>query len=302
MGRVVMFPGQGAQSPGMGRPWASHPAWSVVKEAEEILGEHLESLLVGDEELTRTADAQMAMLLMGLVVHRALADEEADDPPVAMAGHSLGQITALIAAGILDRADGFRLARARADATQRAVDATPSTMVALLGADRDQAAEACAAAPNHVWPANYNAPGQIVLGGTPEGVDAAAARASELGVRRVRRLEVNGAFHTPLMATAAEELGGLVAEITFRAGAVPVVANDSAALVTDANEWPWRLLDHLIRPVRWDESVAALVELGGKHFVEAGADTLCALVRRADRSLDVRSVLAPSDLAVGAQA
>ncbi|MDQ1467984.1 MAG: [acyl-carrier-protein] S-malonyltransferase, partial [Actinomycetota bacterium] len=188
--RVAMvFPGQGTQSHAMGQPWKGQPAWSVVERAESALGEPLAPLLLDADadDLARTRNSQLSVLLTSLMVWHALAPRIALSPDVevvAFAGHSLGQVSALIAAGTLSLDDGIRFAARRADLTQAAADAHPGRMAALLGATEEQALQACDAAPDACWLANDNAPGQIVIAGTPDGLDTALARAKELGVRR----------------------------------------------------------------------------------------------------------------------
>ena len=228
---AVVFPGQGSQQAGAGRDWLDHPAWHVVERAEAALGVPLAPLLLdADADLSRTRDSQLSVLLLSLVAWEAARDSVGR--PVAFAGHSLGQITALIASGAVAFDDGVRMAAARAEATQRAADARPGGMLALLGADADQAEAACATADGEAWPANLNAPGQIVVGGTPEGLAAVAAAAKGVGIRRTRSLAVGGAFHTPLMAPAADELGPVLDAITFSEPTAPVVANHDGAAHT----------------------------------------------------------------------
>jgi [acyl-carrier-protein] S-malonyltransferase len=278
---AVLFPGQGSQQPGAGREWVGTPAWSVVERAEGALGEPLGPLLLeADEaELSRTRSAQLSVLLLSLMAWEAGGDEL--QPVAAFAGHSLGQVTALIAAGVLSFDDGIRLAAARADATQAAADAMPGRMVALLGADEAQAERACKAAPDRCWVANVNAPGQVVLAGTQDGVEAATAEAKALGVRRARPLDVGGAFHTPLMAPAAEALGPVLAGVTFRPPAAPVVTNHDATAHDTGDGWDERLRRHLVEPVRWQASVEAMAAAGVERFVEIGpGSTLSALVKR----------------------
>jgi len=169
---AVVFPGQGTQAPGMGVSWQDHPAWKIVEQAEAALGEPLAPLLIdaSADELARTRNAQLAVLCTSLVAWEA-AKPMLDDV-VAFGGHSLGQVTALIAAGVLDLEDGVRFAARRAELTQAAADAHPGRMAALLGATIEQAEAACTAAPDACWVANDNAPGQVVIAGTPAGVDA----------------------------------------------------------------------------------------------------------------------------------
>src|SRR5581483_3779252 len=214
---AIIFPGQGTQGAAMGAPWRDHPAWNVVERAEAALGEPLAHLLLAEsaEELARTRESQLAILLTSLVVWEATGSRL--PPPVAFAGHSLGQITALIASGALPFDDGIRLAALRAEATQAAADRHPGRMAAVLGVDEQRALEACEAGPDECWLANDNAPGQIVIAGTPSGMERAAKAAAELGIRRVMPLKVGGAFHTPLMAEAAAAVAPMLAEITFLA-------------------------------------------------------------------------------------
>ena len=241
MGVAVVFPGQGTQTVGMGTAWRDDPAWSVVDRAEAALGEPLGTLVLDApaEVLARTRDAQLAILLTSLVAWEAVRARVPD--PVAFAGHSLGQITALIAAGALALEDGVRFAARRAELTQAAADAHPGRMAALLGATVEQAEAACDAAPDACWVANDNAPGQVVIAGTPAGVDAGCARAKELGVKRATPLNVGGAFHTPLMRPAAEGLVPVLAAVEFSAPSAPVVSNLDALPHPDADGWRVRV-------------------------------------------------------------
>ncbi len=234
---AVVFPGQGTQFPGMGRPWAATPAWAaVVGPAEEALEEDLGHLLLdaGEDELGRTRNAQLAVLLTSLLVWESLRDRVR---PVAFAGHSLGQVTALIAAGALPFDAGVRFAATRAELTQAAADATPGAMAALIGATLEQAQQACAATSGTCWIANDNAPGQVVIAGTPDGLAAGVAAAREAGVRTARTLAVGGAFHTPLMQPAADALVAVLADSALAAPGVPVVSNDDGHAETDPDRW-----------------------------------------------------------------
>lgn len=275
-----MFPGQGAQRARLGEAWRDDHEWWVVERAEWALGRDLAPLLLDpDAGLHRTEDAQLAVLLASLMAwERARPTLGA---PVAFAGHSLGQVTALLAAGVLSFDDGIRLAARRARHTQEAADRRPGEMAALLGATPEQAEEVCRAAPHACWLANDNAPGQVVVAGTPDGVEAAVRRAPEVGVRRTTRLAVGGAFHTPLMAEARDAFAGDLAAVALAAPAAPVVSNGDAVPHLDAEGWRRRLADHLVSPVRWRQSVEALVELGATELVEVGpGTTLTGLARR----------------------
>lgn len=296
MALAAIFPGQGTQTPAMGAPWVREPAWRIVETAEEALGQPLAPLLLtaDADELRQTRNAQLAVFLVSLMAWETVRPSL--QAPIAFAGHSLGQITAMVAAGALDLEEGIRLAARRAECTQRAADATPGSMVALIGSTAGQAAEACASVPDVAWVANDNAPGQLVIGGTPDGVRAASARADELGVRRVIPLEVGGAFHTPLMAQAAADLRPVLSGIAFAEPTAPVVANTDAAAHADAN-WGERLERHLISPVRWRESMLTLAGLGATSFLEVGPGTVLAgLAKRTVPNVSTRSVAAPADL------
>jgi [acyl-carrier-protein] S-malonyltransferase len=277
---AVVFPGQGTQQSGMGAPWLDHPAWKIVEQAEAALGEPLAPLLLDatDEQLARTRDAQLAVLCTSLIAWEAT--RPLLDDVCAFAGHSLGQVTALIAAGVLDLETGVQFAARRADLTQQAADAHPGRMAALLGATTEQAEEACAAAPDACWLANDNAPGQVVIAGTPDGIAAASAHAKTLGIRRVMALSVGGAFHTPLMASAADGLAIAVADIALRAPTAPIVSNEDSASYYDADGWRARLPEHVTRPVRWRASMETLVGLGAKAFVEVGHGAMIAGVAK----------------------
>ena len=293
MAIAVLFPGQGTQTSRMGEPWQASPAWDVVERAEEALGQPLAPLLLDDVDLSRTREAQLAVLLASLLAWEAVRDQV--DGPVAFAGHSLGQITALIASGALTLEDGVRLAARRADCTQAAADQRPGRMAALIGADVETAEKACDGL--DAWVANDNAPGQVVIGGTPDGVEAAGGRADDLGIRRVMKLAVGAAFHTPLMQPSADAFGPHLAGTAFRAPAAPVVSNTDARPYGEADGWADRLRDHLILPVRWRSSMETLVGLGVDTFYEVGpGNVLAGLAKRTvGSSVTLRSVTVPTE-------
>jgi [acyl-carrier-protein] S-malonyltransferase len=281
----------------MGGPWRTTPWWALVERAEEALGEPLAPLLLDApaEALARTREAQLAVFVQSLVAWEAV--REALAAPVAFAGHSLGQLTALVAAGALSFEDGVRLVARRAAATQAAADRRPGRMVALVGAEPEVAAQACEAA-GEAWVANDNAPGQVVVGGTPAGVEAASEAARALGVRRVIPLNVGGAFHTPLFADARAELEPALAATPFAVPGAPVVSNVDARPHTDPAGWPAQLGAHLVSPVRWRQSVLTLVSLGADSFVEVGpGNVLAGLARRTSPGVPVRNVASPEDAA-----
>ncbi len=294
---AVIFPGQGASAPGAGRAWADHQAWDVVRQAEAVLDRPLARLLLEADaaELAATGASQLAVLLTSLMAWEGLAPR-LDEAPVAFAGHSLGQITALLAAGAVDRSDGFRLAAQRADLSQASADARPGGMAALVGAELDVAARVCEGG-DDVWIANDNAPGQVVIAGTPEGLAAAGERARELGVRRVMALDVGHAFHTPRLADAATGLRPLLERLAFHEATAPVVANTDALGHTDARCWPDQLTRHLVEPVRWRESQRTLAASGATTFIEVGPGrVLAGLAKRTVPDVTVLNVTTPDDL------
>jgi len=297
VGIAVIFPGQGTQTVGMGAPWRAHPSWSVVDRAESALGEPLSSLVLDApaEQLARTRDAQLAVLLTSLVAWDAV--QKRIEPPVAFAGHSLGQVTALIAAGALPLEEGVRFAARRAELTQSAADTHPGRMAALLGASLEQAEDACSAAPDGCWIANDNAPGQVVIAGTPDGVEAGSARAKELGVKRATPLNVGGAFHTPLMRTAADALAAELTDVPLSGSIAPVVSNGDAQPYTDADGWRSRLSVHVTDPVRWRTSMETLVASGTTRCLEVGHGSMLAtLAKRIVPDVPVSGIATPDDL------
>jgi [acyl-carrier-protein] S-malonyltransferase len=289
VGVAIIFPGQGTQQPGMATTWRDHPSWAIVERAESALDEPLGHLITDApaESLTRTREAQLAVLVTSLVAWDALAP--LDEDPVAFAGHSLGQVTALIAAGALSLDDGVRFAARRAELTQAAADAHPGRMAALLGATLEQAEDACGAAPDACWVANDNAPGQVVIAGTPDGLAAGSERAKELGVKRVTPLNVGGAFHTPLMHDASAGLAVELERVAFAIPSAPVVSNHDAHAYADGDGWRARLTDHVSVPVRWRSTMDTLVALGATELVD--------LAKRGAPGVAMRNVATPADVA-----
>jgi [acyl-carrier-protein] S-malonyltransferase len=294
---ALVFPGQGAQRAGMGAPWRDHPSWSVVERLSEATDRDLGDLLVraDADTLRRTSNAQPATFALSLMIlNAARAGGLMDVTPVALAGHSLGEYTALVAAGVLSEADGGRLVAARAAAMQAAADATAGTMAAVLGLDAVTLAEACDAVEG-AWMANDNAPGQIVIAGTVAGVEAAGTAARASGAKRVIPLPVGGAFHSPLMALAQGPLDEALAAAHFAAARIPVVANvDAEAHLSTFDEL---LSAQLVRPVRWRESLLTLGSLGATTFVELGPGAeLSGMVKRTVPDAARVSVATPEDL------
>lgn len=294
---VYTFPGQGSQRPGMGRAWVDHPSWGVVGAVSEVAGRDIGALLLDADaaELTATRNAQLATFTLGLVVLDAI--ERLGLKPSALAGHSLGEYTALTAAGALGFEDAVQLVTERGEAMQGAAEESDGTMCALLGIDAAGADAACRRAEGEVWVANDNAPGQVVIAGTLEAVDRAGRLAREMGARKVLPVPVGGAFHTPLMAPARDRLRKTLASVTFRSPEVAVTANVDAKAHVDPDEWPGLLSSQLCSPVRWRETLLALVANGPTTLVEVGAGgVLTGLARRTVPTSQAVAVAKPDDL------
>lgn len=293
---AVIFPGQGSQKAGMGGPWTDTESWSVVGRISSVLARDVAELLVAADAATlqETRNAQVASFALGLVILDA-ARRRGLSWQIA-AGHSLGEYTALVAAGVLGIEAAARLVGERAEAMQAAAHANPGTMIAVLGLDSDAVKDACAAAGGGAWMANDNAPGQIVVAGTAEGVSAAGSAARERGAK-VLPLVVGGAFHTPLMASAQQRLDRALDDTTFDRGEVPVVANVDAAPHQDGQDWPGLLSRQLCGLVRWRESVAAFETMGVTRVLEFGPGAvLGGMVKRISPSLARVCVATPDDL------
>jgi [acyl-carrier-protein] S-malonyltransferase len=295
------FPGQGSQRPGMGRPWREHESWELVAEASEIAGaldgrDVARLLLDADaDELKDTRNAQLTTFVSSLMVLDAV--ERLGIEPSFCAGHSLGEYTALTATGALEFGDGVRLVAARADAMHDAGIEHPGTMAAVLGLDDDQVDVACRRADSDVWVANYNAPGQVVIAGSPDGVAGAGGHAKELGAKKVMPLPVSGAFHTPFMIGARDRLRSAIAAAAPRDAEIPVVSNVDALPHRDGSEWASLLSAQLSSPVRWKQSLLELVDLGVTQFVELGpGGVLTGMAKRTAADARTISVATPEDL------
>ena len=294
---ALLFPGQGSQRAGMGQAWRATPSWALVDRLSEVTGRDLGHLLTtaDADELKSTGNAQLATFTLSLVILDAARDRLGQ--PAAVAGHSLGEYTALVAAHVLLPEDGARLVAERGEAMQSAVAANPGTMAAVLGLEPEAVAAACADVAG-AWVANDNAPGQVVIAGTAWGVDQASARARELGAKKVVALAVSGAFHTPLMAPAQDRLDAALHAAPFGPAQVPCMANVDAAPHADAAPWPGLLADQLCSPVRWRESLLRLADLGVTTFVELGPGAeLSGMVKRTVAGATRVNVAGPDDLA-----
>jgi [acyl-carrier-protein] S-malonyltransferase len=281
----------------MGHAWVEHPSWEVASEASEIAGRDLTQLLLEApmEELTKTANAQLATFVMSLVVLDAV--ERLGLFPAACAGHSLGEYTALVASGSLSLSDGTMLVIERGNAMQVAADERPGTMAALIGIADGDAEAACQRAEDEVWVANFNAPGQVVIAGTVEGVASATDRAKELGAKKVLPIPVSGAFHTQLMLPARLRLRRALDAVEFHSPEVPVIANVDARVHTDPSEWSGLLSSQLCSPVRWRQSLEALSGRGASVIAELGpGGVLTGMVRRTVPDVRGVAVAVPADL------
>ncbi|HEX2784720.1 MAG TPA: ACP S-malonyltransferase [Ilumatobacteraceae bacterium] len=291
------FPGQGSQRPGMGRPWVDHESWELVDEASEIADRDVSHLLLDAdaEELKDTRQAQLTTFVSSLMVLDAA--ERLGLEPSFCAGHSLGEYTALTATGALSFDEGVRLVCERAEAMHQAGIENPGTMAAVLGLDDDEVEIACRRADNDVWVANFNAPGQIVIAGSKEGVSAAGFVAKQLGAKKVIPLPVSGAFHTPFMSPARDRLRKAIAEADPRDTEVPVISNVDALAHNAGADWSSLLSAQLSSPVRWKHCLLALEELGVTEFVELGpGGVLTGMAKRTVDSARTIAVSTPEDL------
>jgi len=291
------FPGQGSQRPGMGRPWQGHESWELIEEASDVAGRDVAALLLDAdaEELRDTRNAQLTTFVSSLMVLDAV--ERLGIEPSFCAGHSLGEYTALVATGALSFDDGVRLVVERADAMHEAGLAAPGTMAAVLGLDDDDVEIACRRADSDVWVANFNAPGQIVIAGSPEGVAKASEIAKELGAKRVMPLQVSGAFHTPFMTAARDRLRIAITAADPRDTEVPVVSNVDALLHASGDEWTSLLSAQLSNPVRWKQCLLTLASEGVTGFVELGpGGVLTGMAKRTVENSRTISVATPDEL------
>ena len=291
------FPGQGSQRPGMGRPWVDHESWELVDEASEVAGRDVGALLLDADadELKDTRNAQLTTFVSSLMVLDAV--ERLGIEASFCAGHSLGEYTALAATGALGFDEGVCLVAERAAAMHDAGSQQIGTMAAVLGLDDDQVEVACNLADADVWVANFNAPGQVVIAGSPDGVDKAGAQAKELGAKRVMALQVSGAFHTSYMAPARERLRGAIAAADIRDADIPVVSNVDGKPHNRGDEWVSLLSAQLSSPVRWKHCLQTLSGLGVTDFAELGpGGVLTGMAKRSVSGARTISVATPDDL------
>lgn len=283
--KAYLFPGQASQFPGMGQDLYENSvvARTLLDQANGILGYRITDIMFGgsEEELKETRVTQPAVFLHSIATARAAADTFAPD---AVAGHSLGEFSALVAAGALDFADGLRLVQQRAEAMQEACEQQPGTMAAIIG-QSDEAVEAiCAACPETVIAANYNCPGQLVISGTVSGVEYVLDEFAKQGARTVP-LAVGGAFHSPLMQPAQDQLKAAIEATDFRAPRCPVYQNVTATPETDPVVIQENLVRQLTAPVRWTQTMERMIADGVTEFIEVGGTgkVLQGFIKRIDR-------------------
>jgi len=295
---AVLFPGQGSQYAGMADPWTAHPAGrATLDEASDAMGRDVVAGCLDEDALATTEFVQPALLACGVAAFRVLEAEGISDSIVGVAGHSLGEFAALVAAGVVSLTDALDLVVVRGASMQRAGEERPGAMTALLGAGADDAAALCdeARGDDVLVVANENSPVQVVISGSVAAIERAETIAKERKVRAIR-LPVAGAFHSPLMEPARSAIDERIAGIAFSAPRFPVAENVAGSLVSDPDELRALLRRHVVSPVRWDASVRALADAGVGLFLEAGpGDVLTKLMKRIVPDAAARAVGSPEE-------
>ncbi|EFM13022.1 malonyl CoA-acyl carrier protein transacylase [Paenibacillus curdlanolyticus YK9] len=290
---AFVFPGQGAQAVGMGHDafQTFEESRKIFEQADEALGFSLSDIIFNgpDDSLKQTANTQPALLTVSVALLEALKDRGLT--PDYVAGHSLGEYSALVASGVLSFADAVRTVRSRGEFMEQAVPSGNGAMAAVLGAEREALAQLCKAVTAEVGAvelANVNCPGQIVVSGTAAGVQGVVERGKEAGAKRVIPLEVSGPFHSSLMKPAAERLAGVLEGVSFHDAAIPVIANVTAEPVSAASSIRELLVEQVYSPVLWEDTIRKLIDLGVTTFVEIGSgNVLAGLIKKVDRSVTI---------------
>lgn len=295
MKQAFVFPGQGSQFSGMGKEQYEQNAFAkkLFEQANEILGFRISDIMFNgtDEELKQTNVTQPAVFLHSVISFKGIENNR----PEMVAGHSLGEFSALVANGVLSFEDALNLVSIRAKAMQKACEITPSTMAAVLNLADEKVEEICAEVQNEtgeiVVPANYNCPGQLVISGSVKGIEIACERMKAAGAKRALVLPVGGAFHSPLMEPAKEELAAAIESTTFYNSICPVYQNVVAKPVMDKEEIKKNLIDQLTGAVRWTQSVQSMIGDGATRFVEVGpGKVLQGLILKIDKTVTTEGV------------
>lgn len=289
--KAYVFPGQGAQYPGMGKDLYENSAIAreLFEKANDLLGFRITDLMFEGtmEDLKQTRVTQPAIFLHSVLLAKTLSDFKPD----MVAGHSLGEFSALVANGALTFEDGLLLVFQRAMAMQKACDVKPSTMAAIVGMEDHVVEQVCLEIEDVVVPANYNCPGQLVISGSMEGIEKACAELSRLGAKRALQLTVGGAFHSPLMEPAREELAAAIRKTHFNVPVCPVYQNVNAMPETDPDAIRKNLIAQLTAPVRWTQTVQHMVADGASHFTEIGpGKVLQGLVKKIEKSAETAGI------------
>lgn len=285
--KAYVFPGQGAQFSGMGKDLyeSSETAKELFDKANEILGFNITEIMFNgtDEELKQTKVTQPAVFLHSVILAKTLPDFK----PEMVAGHSLGEFSALVANGTLSFEDALQLVAKRAMAMQKACEITPSTMAAVLNLDDKVVEDICASIDGVVVAANYNCPGQLVISGETKAVELACEKMKEAGAKRALILPVGGAFHSPMMEPAREELAAAIEATTFSTPICPVYQNVTASAVSDPLEIKKNLITQLTAPVRWTQSIQQMIADGATSFTEVGpGKVLMGLINKIDKTVE----------------
>jgi [acyl-carrier-protein] S-malonyltransferase len=293
--KSYIFPGQGAQFSGMGKDLYNHSeaARNLFESANEILGFRITDIMFEgtDEDLKQTNVTQPAIFLHSVILAKEL---KSDFMPDMVAGHSLGEFSALVSAKALSFEDGLRLVSARANAMQKACEIRPSTMAAILGLDDFTVEDICSRVSDVVVPANYNCPGQLVISGSIEGIDKACELLIEAGAKRALKLNVGGAFHSPLMELARVELQSAIENTEINEPICPIYQNIDAKPYTDVANIKHNLISQLTGAVRWTQTIEKMLQDGATSFTEVGpGSVLQGLVRKVDRSIPTFSAELP---------